>query len=142
MRGYWKTASWLDKLLTGILRYFPAVAPTSSVLGRINSLGYQFETLDSSLHSPLVRGYVVKAKPPSDELVGAGALLKCLLKLGEDQESWSSHTPDIPLYQLPGTTLERGSTPWLHTKANDEQHLERSGRPKRVSIKLGWSPPY
>ena len=146
MHGYWKTVRWLDKQLGDILRYFPFVAPTSSVLGRVSFLGYQSERMHPSLHSPLVRGYVVQAKAPSDELRDTGALLKCLLKLesGSAIRGVDSHIDLVPCYR---SGLERGnqlvpSPLGLPLNGQDEKHLERSGRPKRVGIKLEWRSPY
>jgi hypothetical protein len=143
--GYWKTVGWLDKQLTKILRYFPTVAPTSSVLGRVSFLGYQSERLHPFLHSPLVRGYVVQAKAPSDELGDTGALLKCLLRLessGSTKRVVDSHIGLVPCYRS-GLVHESGPSPLvLPTVGQDEKHLERSGRPKRVSIKLRWQSPF
>jgi len=151
MSGYWKTVRWLDKKLGKILKYFPDVEPTSPVLGRVSVLGYQSERLHPSLHGPQVRGYVVEAKPPSDKLEGAGALLKCLLKLesgsslgvGSDNRTsiWSRYIPDVPMYHT-NVTHYYESSPLAIPNGQDEQHLERSGRPKRVSIKLGWWSPH
>jgi len=142
LSGYWSTVRWLDNRLRKVLKHFPDVEPTSSVLGRITFLGYQSERTCPRLHRPLVRGYVVEAKSPSDELEGYGALLKCLLKLAGQAEFWGSHPPDIPCYNLTGTAHLYEPSPWSHTMGQDEKHLERSGRPKRVNIKLGWRPPY
>jgi len=140
--GYWQTCSWLDKRLEKVLKHFPVVLPDSSVLGRVSFLGYQSERTHPSLHSPLVRGYVVEAKAPSDKLGGTGALLKCLLKLetGGSLTGWSGYTPDVPCYRPSG--IREDATPWaLPPMGQDAQHLERSGRPKRVGIKLGWWSP-
>jgi len=143
MSGYWKTASWLDNQLRDLLRYYPDVEPTSPVLGRVSFLGYQAERMHPSLHSPQVRGYVVEAKAPSDELGDAGALLKCLLKMesGGQYKGWSSHTPQIPCYRTV-EDHENDPSPWAPPMGQDEMHLKRSGRPKHVSIKLGWWSPH
>jgi len=141
--GYWQTCRWLDNLLRGVLRHYPDVEPTSSVLGRVSFLGYQAEKTHPSLHSPLVRGYVVEAKAPSDELGEIDALLKCLLKLESVRsiEGWGSHPPDF-LRHIPDEGRESDSSPWAPPVELDKRHLERSGRPKRVSIKLGWRSPF
>lgn len=81
LAGYWRTSRWLDKNIVKVIKHFPYVSPTSPVLGRVSALGYETQRLHPTLHSPQVRGYVVQAKAPSDELGGIGALLKCLLKL-------------------------------------------------------------
>jgi len=141
--GYWRTTSWLDNLLRGMLKHFPRVGPASSVLGRVSFLGYDSQRMHPYLHSPLVRGYVVQAKAPSDVLGGMGALLKCLLKLEHDkpQGVLDRHIELVPCYR-PGTLRENGASLWAPPMGQDEKHLERSGRPKRVGIRLGWWPAY
>jgi len=144
--GLVDTAAWLDTRLEKILKYFPTVGPDSPVLGKEAYLQpYQVDKMHPYLHSPLVRGYVVQAKPPVDILDGEGALLKCLLKLESDSYSRDvdSYVNSVPCYQ-PGTfsIVNRRTSSRLPTGSNDEKHLERSGRPKRVGIKLGWYPPY
>jgi hypothetical protein len=143
MLGYWRTSRWLDNLLKGILKYYPYVGPDSSVLGRVSCLGYETQRMHPSLHSPQVRGYVVQAKAPSDELDGTGALLKCLLKLEHDrpQGVLESHLELVPCYR-PGTLRESVASLWEPPRGQDDRHLERSGRPKRVGIKLGWWPAF
>jgi len=106
--GYWQTCKWLDGVIAGVIRHFPTVLPTSPVLGRHSVLGFHSERTGKHLHNPLVKGYVVSSRIPSDPLEGPGALLKYFLK--------------------------RGSLP-----AADRKHLERAGRPRAVSIKLGWA---
>jgi hypothetical protein len=161
--GLVDTAGWLDSRLTKILRYFPVVGPDSPVLGREAYLQpYQVDRMHPHLHSPQVRGYVVQAKPPVDILEGEGALLKCLLKLetGNYVREVNRYVNTVPCY-LPGTSTGvrtrnlssqllpqlddrtgfinfRSTSSQLPIGSNDEQHLERSGRPKRVGIKLGW----
>jgi hypothetical protein len=141
---------WLDNHLLKMLKHFPRVGPTSPVLGRV-SLSPVGERMHPYLHSPQVRGYVVQAKAPIDRLEGYGALLKCLLKLESSSKgNVSSYANDIPSY-WPGTmTYEQlqyfigvypySSSPWAPPAGQAENHLERSGRPKRVSMKLGWWP--
>jgi hypothetical protein len=79
--GYWATVGWLDSIIRGILsNHYPNVAESSSVLGRICSLGVDVEAADPDLHSPLVKGYVVTATPPRNSLDGSDAMLKFFLK--------------------------------------------------------------
>jgi hypothetical protein len=81
-QGYWRTTKWLDSRIGEILRYFPYVSESSSVLGRNSFLGYETQKEHETLHKPLVKGYVVSSRLPKDPLSGAGALLKCFLKRG------------------------------------------------------------
>jgi len=143
MSGYWQTVRWLDNRLRVVLKHFPDVEPTSPVLGRVSFLGYKSERLHPSLQSPQVRGFVVKAKPPVDKLEGTGALLKCLLKLesGESNKGWGRYVPEVPLYQ-PSYAHYCEASPLVTPSGSDVKHLERSGRPKHVDIKLGWWPPH
>ncbi|DAD50117.1 RNA-directed RNA polymerase [ssRNA phage Gephyllon.3_15] len=141
MFGYWHVCRWLDTRLRGILKYYPIVGPNSSVLGRVSFLGYENQRMHPSLHSPLVRGYVVQAKAPRDPLDGTGALLKCLLKLAHKHGVPVDYpVNEVPLY-VPGTAPKEPSS-WAPPERQDGKHLERSGRPKRVGIKLGWWPSY
>jgi len=108
--GLWESVNYLDGLIRKVLRYFPVVEPTSPVLGRHSFLQYQAESYDEDTQSPLVRGFVVSARLPTNGLDGSGALLKYLIKQGS----------------LPAA----------------DGHLERSGRPVAVDIKLRKATPY
>jgi len=144
--GYSGVVGWLDKRLGRILKFYPLVAPTSSVLGRVSFSGYQTERMHPGLHSPLVKGYVVKAKAPIDELGGIPALHKCLLRLesGGRLRGLNSHVELVPCYRsgLAPRFQSREPSSWVPPMSQDEKHLERSGRPKAVSIKLGWRSPF
>jgi len=135
--GYWKTVGWLDDRIRKMLNnHFPVVLESSSLLGRISFLGFQTQRVDPYLQSPLVRGWQVEAKPPQDPLEGAGALLKCLLKL--DTGTWLRG--EAPWY--PSDSSQK----WEHPKAPKSpevhsKHLERYGRPKSSSMKLRWRSP-
>lgn len=111
LAGYWQTCKWLDERIRKVIRHFPVVSPSSRVLGRVSFLGYEIQKYHPTLHSPLVKGYVVDARIPKNSLGESGALLKFFLK--------------------------RGSQPTV-----DREHLERSGRPHAVNIKLRWSQPF
>jgi hypothetical protein len=125
--GLWQGAKWMDFYLRKMLKHFPNVAPSSPLLGRESALGYQFETLDPNTHSPLTRGYYVSAESPRDVLGGSGALLKCLVREAHKDSGLST----------------RSETALRLSIANaDEEHLERSGRPKHVNIKLGRRSPF
>jgi hypothetical protein len=126
--GSWQTARYLDSYLTRLLKAWPNVAPDAPLLGRESALGYQFERLHPNYHSPLTKGYYVVSKPPRDELDGVGALLKCLSK--DPPPLWG-----IPRKSEVGSNVD-------DPPVVDTEHLERSGRPKHVSIKLGWKQPF
>jgi len=145
LSGYWKTVSWLDGFLGKLLTHFPTIRPSSPLLGRVSFLAEHADAYsDSRLHpshqSPVVKGFVVVAKPPKDSLGGTGALLKCLLKLDASSSlrgkvpCYSSSIPLDELAHLEGPLRER--SPMVHGK-----HLERSGRAKALSMKLGWRSP-
>lgn len=127
--GLWRSADWMDRYLRKLLIHYPDVTPSSPLLGRESAVGYGFQRLHPSRHSPLAKGYVVVAKPPRDNLDGGGALLKCLV----------ADPPLEPELRLLGYSKRR-STPF--DICVDSEHLERSGRPKRVDIKLGWNSPH
>ncbi len=126
MAGLWNTAKYLDDKISTLFKgNYPIVDDTSPVLGRISvAFPYQAERLCSHLHAPLVKGYVVKIKKPVSRLDGLGALAKCLIKDGTSHPvpfSWD-------IFQgLPGL---------------DPEHLQYSGRPDAVSIKLRFASPY
>jgi len=115
-RGCWQTVKWLDETITGVLRYFPVVLPTSPALGRHSYLGFETEKLCPNTHGPLVRAHRVISRLPQDHLEGPEALVKCLLML-------ERRKPD-----------ERG----IDLPVDAGEHLERSGRPLAVNTKLGW----
>jgi len=148
MSGYWKTVEWLDRKIGRLLTHFPTVQPTSPLLGRVSFLAFdetnfEGERLHPRLQSPVVKGFVVEAKPPSDKLDGTGALLKCLLKLDKGsrlRRKASCYPSSISLNGL--AAVERD--PWSGvrpTMGSMTDHLERNGRPKSLSMKLGWRSP-
>jgi hypothetical protein len=123
--GLWKTAAFMDNHIRKVIKYFPNVAPTSSLLGRESALGYQFERLHPNTHSPLTKGYYVRSQPPRDHLEGEGALLKCLARRA-----------------IPDPYQRIWDPPDAIALTGDKEHLERTGRPKRVDIKLGTKSPF
>jgi len=132
--GLWKTARYLDDRLRRIIP-FPVVLQSSPVLGRHSFLGYQTDRNCSSLHRPLVKGYVGKSDLPVSRLDGMEALLKCLVLAEHGRPS-----PSQELDPHEAGRLRRDLTSIL-PGAGDE-HLERSGRPRVRGIKLGWHTPY
>jgi len=70
----------MDDLLEGLLGHFPWVTEDSPVLGRVHESGlYQVDKMHASLHSPLVKGWRVRAVIPESGLDGPRALFKCLV---------------------------------------------------------------
>jgi len=139
---FYGTVRLLDNLLKRILKEYPIVEPTSPVLGRVsydNSREGRYRK-HPSLDILLVKGWFLQAKAPNDPLDGTGALLKCLLKLETDspQGVIESNSLSVPCYR-PGLARNEPSFR-MPSGSQDEDHLKRSGRPKRVSIKLGWRP--
>jgi hypothetical protein len=139
--GYWKTCRWLDEEIRKVLRYFPDVEPGTKILGRETTLTPVGERDHPYLYKPLVKGWTVEAKPPRDHLEGNGALLKCLLKL--DAEVWlRGKGPWLPSDSSGEVSDLAVDTLWESLPMSHEPHLERSGRPKSSSIKLGWGSPH
>ena len=89
--GYWGTVKWIDGKLEKMLKHFPWVTPDSPVLGRNSFLGYESQRECEKLHSPLVKGWVVSSRIPSDPLDGYGALLKFFLKRGSQPAADREH---------------------------------------------------
>ena len=80
--GCWGTVKWLDDYIVRVIKHFPAVLSSSPVLGRHSFLGFDTEKIDTRLHAPFVRGFVVSSRIPRDILDDSGALLKFFLKRG------------------------------------------------------------
>jgi len=133
--GYWDTCRWIDDHIRKVFRYYPVVAPTSSVLGRHSFLGYEIQEMDPHVQSPLVKGYVRKDRLPRDVLDGEGALLKYFLSKPSGFLPWENPTL---------SERERFVRSLIVVKPlqQNEDHLERAGRPKRVNIMLGKATPY
>ena len=109
--GLWATALYLDEEISRLFKgRYPTVSFTSPVLGRHSFLGFSEERMHATLHAPQVKGYVEQSPLPKNPLDGEAALLKFLLK--------------------------RGDEPY------DVKHLERSGRPDAVYLKLRWASPF
>jgi len=125
--GLWRSAAYLDNLLEELIPW-PVVKDTSPGLGRYTYLDISKEThtkWDRNLHKPLVKAMVITGISPVCKLDGYGALLKCLTLL---------ETRPIPPKEA--AFLDTGLPP------GDEEHLERSGRPRAVTLKPRLVPPY
>lgn len=108
--GLWGATRWLDGQIGTLLRHYPTVSPTSSILGRHSVNPPRVVSKLNFHHNPVVKGYVLDSPLPRNSVDGEAALLKFFLK--------------------------RGETPF------DRDHLERSGRPQAVDIKLRWATPF
>ena len=75
--GYWRAARWLDAFIERLIP-FPAVAETSSVLGKHSFLGFDAERLCPRLHRPQVKGATVKYRYRKTIIGDDAALMKCL----------------------------------------------------------------
>jgi len=89
--GNWDVCKWLDGKITGLIKFFPVVEPTSSALGRHSFLGYIAEREDEHLHRPLVKACVLSSRSPRDPLDGPDAMLKYFLKRGVEPTFDESH---------------------------------------------------
>jgi hypothetical protein len=132
LSGRWKSARHLDSVIERLIP-FPIVESTSPVLGRTSFLPYQGERDCPKYHTPLVKGAILRSVIPQNEVDDVGALLKCLLRLeiakASDQDEFLAlfNTKERNVWDLP---------------ASDDEHLERSGRPRTVDIKFGYHQPF
>ena len=125
--GYWQTCKWLDERILEVIPHYPVVLPSSPVQGRHSFLGYETQKMDDELHRPLVKGYVVHSAIPENSLDDVGALLKVLQLEARKDLSGRRFNNDDHFDILPDV---------------DVDHLERSGRPQAVNLKLRWSVPF
>lgn len=123
--GLWRTAGYLDRmLLVQLGRWYPVL------------------TLDSS--SIAFTGKEGNGSP----ILGRQSFLSYKAEWADCDlhiplvKGWHVYS-EIPISRLSGEGallkwfLKRGEQPFANVN-----HLERSGRPKAVSIKLGWKPPF
>jgi len=89
-QGYWGSARHLDSIIEGLVP-FPNVLETSSLHGRHSFLGYSEEREDPLLQRPLVKGIQPRSRIPSSPLEDEWALLKCLLKRGDEPYADAKH---------------------------------------------------
>jgi len=133
--GLWGAARYLDDIL-GRLIPMPVVLESSPVLGRNSFLGFETQRICPELHRPLVKGWVISSEIPVSKLEGPSALLKCLILLENRHES-DDHQ-DVSF----ANRWEAMSGRISPKPGTDDEHLERSGRPRRVDTKSRWSTPY
>jgi hypothetical protein len=95
LAGLWKTAAYCDSIINDVLRgVFPIVEETSPALGRTSvSFGPLWLGTDRYQRS-LTRAWTVKTLIPKNECSEVGALLKCLINPGRDDDHlWRSGRP-------------------------------------------------
>lgn len=127
--GLWATAAFVDDLLEGFKLPFPIVEPTSQGLGRHSvSFGYVAEKTCPDYQAPLVRALVIDATIPVNPVNDVAALMKCLSKLEGLSRGINASRNDHQ-----GNSVEPSA---------DEEHLNRSGRPRRVNTKPRWISPF
>ncbi len=93
--GLWRTAAQCDRLLERVLRgVYPIVEETSPALGR-TSVSFKPLWLGTDRYQrALTRAWTVKATIPKNQSSEVGALLKCLISPGRDDEHlWRSGRP-------------------------------------------------
>nr|UJQ85139.1 MAG: hypothetical protein 3 [Leviviridae sp.] len=150
MAGLWNTVRYMDDYLDKCLRHFPFVSPGAPVLGKWTFMGYETHKLHSTLHTPLVKGFVIQSRPRVSHLDDVGALLKCLSSSVDegDLDSYLGFRSSPAFEDASLTFTQRlkrdvvlsalsGSEP-----AADDDHLVRYGRPDAVDIKLRMASPY
>jgi len=110
-RGMWRTAAFLDNQIERVLPHFPIVEDTSAALGRFTFLPV------GSAYAPYQRVGGHLQKPLVRAYVGRTVIRK-------------SKLDGLPALQK--HFLKRGHEPFAR------DHLERTGRPETVDIKLRW----
>jgi len=123
--GHWQTVKWLDERIKEMIYHFPVVLSSSPVLGRESALGYETQKIHRTLHAPLVKGYVVSSRIPSNAIDGSDALLKVMLQFHRRANGEKNY-----------------HMPHLRATSGNGDHLQRSGRPQSVFTKLRWSSPF
>jgi hypothetical protein len=87
LAGYWKTAAHLDRRIHELFRgLFPIVSETSPALGR-TSVSFQGIAKGTDRYQrALTRAYTVRTVIPKNPASEVGALLKCLISPGKDDD--------------------------------------------------------
>jgi hypothetical protein len=117
--GLWKTAGWIDSYISEMIP-FPVVGETSPVLGRVSCLGIPDYPLDKNLHTPMVKGMIVRHRLRKSIIDGEAALMKSLTV------GLHSSYPDES-----SLVSEDGMPPrsWWNPVTTEANHLEFAGRP-------------
>lgn len=124
-RGLWRAASYLDDYLSKIIP-MPAVAETSTALGRFSFLGFDSERESPTLHRPQVRAAGVKYRKRVSKIADDAALMKCL--------AYRKEISLLDFSAMDGFFYEPAHA--------DADHLSAAGRPEASSINLRWHNSY
>lgn len=84
--GLWRTCAILDKELHSLLRFYPQVQETSSILGRHSLVPLTGGKMHKDYQSPMVKGYRLVSKLPLNEVDSLPALMK-----------WFTTNAELPL---------------------------------------------
>jgi len=134
-RGYWSVVRWLDDELSKLIP-MPAVAETSSVLGKFSFLGYQDERTCPRLQRPMVKGVTVKYIDRRSIADGDAALMKFFLsKERESPQGLLSHLPPQIHEELDPWEKHESALP----ENRGKDHLLYAGRPISSKLKYGWA---
>lgn len=120
-QGMWNAAAYLDDYLGEILKYFPLVEENSPLLGRVSFLSWERS------HRLSYYGNVVSRLHPHYQnpmVKGWRGVSRLPVNRLDD------------IFALQKFFLKQSDLP-----SEDKNHLERSGRPQAVDIKLGWGSP-
>jgi len=112
-RGLWNAAGFLDDYLSKIIPW-PAVAETSTALGKFSFLGFDSDRDSPSLHRPQVKAAGVKYRKRKSVISGDAALMKCL-----------AYREVVELHDYEPAHA-------------DADHLSFAGRPDASSINIRW----
>lgn len=131
--GLWRMTKLLDEMVLGKVPFFPIVEETSPIHGRHSvSFAPMAERIDKDLHTPLVKGLVVKAELPKDPLEGWAALMKWFLHV---------ERPCQALLKRDSCSCSGCSPSGEPVEPLTADHLQFAGRSKTTHF-LGWRRPY
>jgi len=134
-KGYWRTCSYLYKMVERVVGPLPYIAEDTPGLGRISFLGYRsIERWNANLHRFEVKTMVPEAVRRTDVLSGYAALQKCLIKLqGSNPVAFGPPTREVPKDFV---QLSKGIIP----ESDDDKHLASTVLHGVATLKRRWVP--
>lgn len=107
LKGYWRTASLMFKIIEGIIGSLPYVSENSQALGRISLLGYQsVERWNDKLHRFEIKALVPSPVFRTGILEGYGALMKSFESLSRlNSEAASRDAQHLEHFALHGAVV-------------------------------------